>query len=143
MGSVLNQETWEANNGGTLELTGSWSNSGGTLAVGAGSTLALNATTGSLTLADNGTIKGGTITLSGGAQVIPGGGSFWGTLDGVTLNGNLDLSVRVSSYQVGLRVLHGLVLNGTMYLGSADGNTIGPSSSGHPVPRVAALRRAV
>src|SRR6185295_11428987 len=50
-----------------------------------GTTLALNATTGSWGL-QSGIIIGGTIATSGGAELVTSGIGFGGTLDGVTLN---------------------------------------------------------
>jgi hypothetical protein len=62
-----------------------------------------------------GTILGGTVTTSGSAEFVgtPGGG----TLDGVTLNGNLDLTEATNDY---LTIEDGLTLNGTASLGSAS-----------------------
>lgn len=82
--------------GGTVNLTGTLDNTGGTLA--------LNVATGSWNLS-NGTIKGGTVTGSGGAglaMVSPNDG----TLDGVTLA--TDISVPTSSQ---LNVTNGLTLS--------------------------------
>ncbi|MEQ1751080.1 MAG: hypothetical protein ABL974_16750, partial [Prosthecobacter sp.] len=83
--------------GGTVNLTGALDNTG--------TTLALNATTGSWNLS-GGTIKGGTITMTGGATLsIPVSTS--GTLDGVTL---------ANDFTVGsggtLNVKNGLTLSG-------------------------------
>src|SRR5262249_52944198 len=75
-----------------------------------GATLTLGAGTGPLTLA-GGTLKGGTVNASGGAKVIvtaPGG-----TLDGVTLDGDLDLTAAGAF----LGVADGLTLNGIVSLG--------------------------
>ena len=96
--------------GGTVNLTGTLDNTGGTLA--------LDAATGSWNLL-GGTIKGGTITMSGGAQLVATGSG--GTLDGVTLNGDLDLTAQYAS----LTVTNGLVLNGTATIGvtAATGET--------------------
>jgi hypothetical protein len=74
-----------------------------------GSTLILDAGTGSLTLA-GGTLLGGTVTAGGGARVI--GTSSGGTLEGVTLNADLDLTAAGAS----ATALHGLTLNGTATL---------------------------
>src|SRR5262249_20568619 len=75
-----------------------------------GATLTLNATTGSWSLL-GGTFKGGTLAESAGAQLVLT--SSGGTLDGVTVNGNLDLT---SNYS-GAGVVNGLTLNGTATLG--------------------------
>lgn len=85
------------NAGGIVNLTGNLDNSG--------ATLALTPATGTWNLA-SGAIKNGTITESGGAQLIPAGGG----LDGVTLAGDLTV------YNSYLYVTDGLTL--------ADGATI-------------------
>jgi RHS repeat-associated protein len=90
-------------NGGTIDITGTLDNSG--------ATLVLTAASGSLRLA-GGTIRGGTVTTSGGAMLI---GSS-GTLDGVTL-GNLDLTAG------SLVVVNGLTLDGTAILGDSSGSS--------------------
>ena len=92
-----------------MNLTGTLDNTG--------TTLALDATTGSWNLA-GGTINNGTVSELGGAVLVAT--SSGGTLNGVTVNGDLDLSQ--NSYQ-SLKVYNGLVLNGTMSLGKADGST--------------------
>ena len=95
-------------NGGTLNITGTLKNSG--------STLALTAATGSLTF--SGTIQRGTITESGGAELM----SANGTLDGVTVAGVLDLA----SNNATVYIVDGLVLNNaTVYLGNTTGSTYG------------------
>ena len=92
--------------GGTVNVTGNLTNTG--------TTVVLNATTGSWVIGGGGMIKGGTVTTSGGARLIGGGG----TLDGVTVNGE----VEVIGYQ-SLEVKNGLVLNGTLTVGHAtDGS---------------------
>ena len=94
---------------GTLTRTGGTLNIGGSLDI-TGTTLALNAATGSWNLS-GGMIKGGTINASGGAKLIltPSGG----TLDGVTLNGDLDMTAG----SVYASVINGLTLNGTATFG--------------------------
>ena len=70
-----------------------------------GDTLTLDAATGSWTL-KGGTIKGGTVTQTAqGALVFT---SSQNTLDGVTVNGDLDLTTSNAR----LKVLNGLTLNG-------------------------------
>jgi hypothetical protein len=61
--------------GSTVTISGNLTNTA--------ATLALNATTGSFLLTGGGTIHGGTVTTSGGAQLLVNSG----TLDGVSLNG--------------------------------------------------------
>lgn len=56
-----------------------------------GATLALNDTTGPLTLTD-GVIKGGILTETGRGQLLFTPGFYNNTLDGVTVSGNLDIS---------------------------------------------------
>ena len=76
---------------GTFNGTGGTVNVSGTLDNTA-STLALTAATGSLNL--GGTIENGTVTGSGGAQLIPQGG----TLDGVTLGADVTVGSNASLY---------------------------------------------
>ena len=95
-----------SSNGGLVDLTGTLNN--------AGSTLSLNATTGSWRLA-GGTISGGTIATSGGAKLLA---TFSGTLDGVTVNGDLDLVSNSSMLQA--RITNGLTLNGTAFVGTTS-----------------------
>jgi RHS repeat-associated protein len=145
-----NQGLAQSFNGGTLILSGSWSNSGtlvvsngtlnlsgsfttaglgainrsnGTVMVSGtlentGSTLALDAAAGSWVM-NGGTLRGGVFNLSGGAQLIFGSG----TLDGVTVNGDLDVGRANNNARV--TVLNGLVLNGTIYLGNPGNQSIG------------------
>ncbi len=144
-----NTGTLEAINSGTLTTSGTWSNSGtlqavgGTLNLGGnftsanvqvglgnagtvnltgtmdntGNTFTLNATTGSWNLV-GGTIKNGTVTETGAALNISSG-----TLNGVTLNGDLDIGVTINAAT--LTILNGLTLNGTARVGSADGTKYG------------------
>ena len=110
----------KASNGGTLDLGGTFTlaglgtfdGTGGTIRItgtldNSGATLALSGTTGSLTLASGGTIKGGTVAASGGAELVPAGG----TLDGVRLNADVTIGNNQS-----LTVKNGLELNGTLTL---------------------------
>ena len=87
--------------GGTVYLFGTLTNTG--------TTLALNATTGSWILGGGGTILNGMITSNGGAELLGGGG----TLSGVTVNANLDLT----AFGANVHVLNGLTLNTTVTLG--------------------------
>jgi hypothetical protein len=80
-------------NGGTVEVTGTLDNTG--------AVLDLNVT-GDLALDSGGTIHGGTVDASGAVPLLTGEG---GTLDGVTVNGNIEGD---------LYILNNLVLNGTM-----------------------------
>ena len=88
--------------------------SAGSLAIG--TTAALSA---SLTL-DGGTIKGGTLAMTGGATVTAA--NNLGTLDGVTLEGTLDLAT-YNNAQV--TILDGSALDGTIEVGNANGTTTG------------------
>ncbi|HET6323495.1 MAG TPA: malectin domain-containing carbohydrate-binding protein [Planctomycetaceae bacterium] len=116
-------------NGSTLNLGGSFTSAGlGTLNESANTinligkfdntsaTLALTAATGSWNLF-GGAIKNGTLAETGGAELVftPSGG----TIDGLTVNGNLDLTSGTAS------VLDGLVLKGTAFLGNLVGSTGG------------------
>ena len=85
-----------------------------------GNTLSLDASTGDLTLA-GGTVKGGTVSTSGGAEIVAepgsfsaGGSSYDNTLDGVTLDANLDLT----ALDAELDVVDGLTLNGVATVGA-------------------------
>ena len=93
--------------GGTVNLTGTLNNTG--------LELVLNATAGSWQLL-GGTIRGGTVSTTGGAKLM--GTTSGGTLDGVTLNGNLDVSVGNGAY---VTTVNGLVLNGTVSIGPTSG----------------------
>src|SRR5262249_3255503 len=90
-------------NSGTVYLTGTLNDAGGTLALA-------DATTGTWNL-NGGTIVGGTVTTSGGAKLVA---RFGGTLDGVTLNGTLDMA---SFSGNSVTVKNGLTLNSTLPLG--------------------------
>ncbi len=115
LNSQTNTGSWQAINGGTLNINAAWSSSGtivvnsGTVNLGgtflnsgiglisrtngvinltgilnnAGATLGLNDTTGSWNFA-GGTIRGGTVTTAGTAQLVVASGGG-GILDGVTL----------------------------------------------------------
>jgi RHS repeat-associated protein/uncharacterized repeat protein (TIGR01451 family) len=139
-----NQGLAQAINGGTLTINNSWSNSGTLVASGGNlnlggsfstaglgaingtngavyltgilrntnSTLALNGASGSWVL-NGGTVLGGTITSSNGAALIVQSG----TLDGVTINGVLDVG---NAYIANLTVTNGLVLNGTALVGNTN-----------------------
>jgi hypothetical protein len=147
-----NQATLEARNGGSLTLLDCWQNQGlmrvdggtwnlggqfPTTAIGAvertggtvnltgvldngGRTLVLDASSGSWAL-DGGTIRGGTVTSTAGARLIVANHDS-NRLDGVTVNGNLDVwNVNGAT----LAVTNGLVLNGTMQVGHPATNWYG------------------
>jgi hypothetical protein len=99
-----------------------------------GSRLALDATTGSWNLL-GGMVIGGTVTETGGALLV--GTNEGGELNGVTLNGDFDLTAASSGY---LHLRNGLTLNGTISVGSVGNigivslvstETIGGSGSIH------------
>src|ERR1051326_2506292 len=92
--------------GGVVNVTGALFNTN--------AVLLLNAASGSWQLV-GGVIRGGTVVTSNGAQLV--GASSGGTLDGVILNGNLD----VGADQARVTVTNGLVLNGTVTIGSSGG----------------------
>src|SRR5208337_4069114 len=84
-GTFMNQGTLSASNGGTLYLggtlpqLGTFNSNGGTVnvtgtLVNSGSSLALTAATGSLTL--SGTILGGTLSETGGAELLSSAGTL-------------------------------------------------------------------
>ena len=65
-----------------------------------------------LWLMNGGTLRSGRERFGGGAQLNVSSG----TLDGVTVNGDLDVGRQISG--AGLSVVNGLTLNGTLYLGN-------------------------
>jgi uncharacterized repeat protein (TIGR03803 family) len=96
--------------GGTVNLTGLLNNTN--------TTLTLNAASGSWVL-NGGTVAGGTISESGGAELIVGSG----TLEGVTVNGTVDVGSTIGTAV--LNVLDGLTLNGTMLVGNPTNSNYG------------------
>jgi RHS repeat-associated protein len=140
-----------AANGGTLNLNGTWSNGGsldvrndgvanwsgtveggqlgtfsgtnGTVNVSGvvnntGTNIVVDGRYFSLTL-NGGTILGGVVMLTNGASLMVNGS---GTLDGVTVEGMLDVG---SSYnEASLTVTNGLTLDGTMLVGNSANNNI-------------------
>jgi hypothetical protein len=94
--------------GGSVRVTG--------LLNGASGTLNLDATTGNWSM-NGGTLRQLTVNASGGAFVLAT--SSGGTLDGVTLNSDLD--VQAGS----LSVTNGLVLNGLMRVGNPTNSLAG------------------
>ena len=110
--------------GGSVELDGTLNN--------VGQTLALNATSGSLTL-NGGTVNGGTVTAAGGATLVVSPGTISsGTLANVTLGTDLPLGGPAPGGS--LTVTGGLALNGhTLTLPSSvglgfSGNLSGPGT---------------
>jgi hypothetical protein len=103
----------------TFNLTGCLDNSAADNPQ-SGGTLALDASTGPLYL-DGGRIYQGTITTSGGDDLVAATAysyiSYGGTLDGVTLDGTLDMT---QVQGAGADVINGLTLNGTIELGGAS-----------------------
>ncbi|MCY2990994.1 MAG: malectin domain-containing carbohydrate-binding protein [Planctomycetota bacterium] len=97
--------------GGTVNLTGTLDNTG--------TTLALDATTGSWNLA-GGKLKGGTLSEAGGTKLLFTASG--GTLDGVTANSDLDLATNNNAK---VQIINGLTLNATVRLGNAVGSTSG------------------
>ena len=118
-----------------VELIGTLNNRHQTLALVPGQT----SSTGSWIL-NGGRIDGGTITTTGGAALAAAGNAYYtppanGTLDGVTLNGTLDMSAD-GAY---VAVVGGLTLNTDLYLSGSnadlqfnDGSTVatGPLDNG-------------
>src|SRR5262249_52623209 len=108
--------------GGNFATTGlgSISSSGGVVALigtltNTGSTLLLNAATGSWFLR-GGTILGGTVATADGSALIV----QRGPLKGVTVNGILDMAFASAI----LTAVNGLTLNGTLTLGDSSGSTV-------------------
>ena len=88
--------------GGSINITSA-------MLTNTGATLVINGTTGSINLGPAGLIIGGTISTAGGAILIATGG----TIDGVTVNGTVDVTTGT------LSVRNNLVLNGAMNVGVA------------------------
>ena len=116
--------------GGTIAGLGKFERTGGTVIItgtldNSGATLALNAGTGSLIL--QGTLRGGNITTSDGAALVPGflPGYGAGILDGVTLDGDLTLADPLP-----FNVVNGLTLNGTLTLTSSLNQRAGLAFNG-------------
>ncbi len=101
--------------GGTVNLAGTLDNTG--------TTLALDATTGSWNLV-GGTLKNGTYSASAGAELVFT--DQGGTLNGVTADSDLDLATNAAGGQDYVQIVNGLTLNNaTVYLGNAAGSTAG------------------
>ena len=144
----------QALNGGTLKLNSIWSSSGtlaqsgGTLYLGGNfsladwgsvsgtngtiylsgrlsntnTTLTLDAASGSWVI-QGGAVYGGTIVTTNGASLLVSGS---GTLDGVTVNGVLDVGNSMNG--ASLTVTNGLVLNGTVLVGNPTNSNYGAIS---------------
>jgi hypothetical protein len=115
LGGALTLQSLGAFNasGSTVNLTGTLNNTN--------TTLGLNAATGSWVLS-GGAVQGGSITTSNGASFIVQSG----TLDGVTVDGVLDVG---NSYDyAGLTVTNGLTLNGTALVGNPSSGWVGAIS---------------
>ena len=97
---------------GPLALSGVLTNTG--------TMLVLNGVTNTLTL-QGGTVLGGSVTMTGGAFLVVNSGS--GTLDGVTVNGMLDVGNSYSG--ASLTVLDGLTMNGTLLVGHPSNGNYG------------------
>lgn len=97
--------------GGTVELEGTLDNTGDTLNFAAG--------LGGDWLLRGGTIQGGTLDTSDGSRLILT--STDGTLDGVIIGDDLVLDGTVNSLG-DLKILNGLVLNGTLLVGNVAGS---------------------
>ena len=100
--------------GGTVNLVGVFDNTGGTLN--------LNSTTGSWAIS-GGTVRNGIVNETGGAALVPT--ILGGTLDGVTINGNLAINQNNGTQNSQITIANSLTLNGTLLLGAADGSTAG------------------
>jgi hypothetical protein len=136
-GSMINEATIGPDAGGRFEVfqitneNGTFSAaSGGYLDIGgylnnAGSTLTLSGP-GGIDLW-GGTISGGIIVSANGGKLS--GSDQWGTLNGVTLNADLDVGTIGNGHSNPVVVLGStLTLNGTLSLGSSDGAVSGALS---------------
>ena len=103
-----NEGLIQGTNGGTASLSG-------TLTPSASGTF-----NGAVQVANGTTIQGGTIVTLNGSALIMNSGV---TLDGVTVNGNLDVGNSVNGANAA--VTNGLVLNGTLLVGNPTNNYYG------------------
>jgi hypothetical protein len=123
----LDQTTAADVSGGTITISGPWTNSNGGFSAASGATVNLNGTvtntSSTLTLAGAGNVRltGGTIIGGTVAGTLSGTGSG-GTLNGVTLSDTLDL---VSINAANVTVKNNLTVNGTVNLGNSGGTTYG------------------
>jgi hypothetical protein len=85
-----------------------------------GGTIALNASTGNLTLA-GGTLAGGTVTATGGAKVLVSGPGT-STLDGVVLMSDLDLTDPNANLDIdsSVSVTGSATVGGSLFVGAGD-----------------------
>src|SRR5205085_372641 len=100
-------------------LRGTLVNTPGITLDGSRSFSSANAFPGSLGIAAGGTILGGSVTTTNGAALV---GIQTGDLDGVTINGVLDMSQFNATTMF---IDHGLTLNGTVLLGDTNGANYG------------------
>lgn len=105
------------NLGGTVTLGSGWTRTGGVVNLigtleNTGKTLVLDDSTGSLTLVNNGVIRGGTIQGSGSGKLLVQGG-YGNALDGVTLNADV-----VSQNWSLVAIVGGMTFNGTWQMPS-------------------------
>jgi hypothetical protein len=115
---------------GTIYLDGAWIGDGGTFSAANGGTLSFYSsnctytnTGATLALSGSGQILLQGATIIGGTISGPLiGTSSNGYLDGVTIAGNLDLATFNNAY---VYVLDGLTVNGTVNIGATDGSTFG------------------
>jgi RHS repeat-associated protein len=120
LGGVLTTDEFQQISGAatlaqtTVYLAGTLDNSAADNPV-SGGVLALSTSTGPLYLS-GGEIYQGTITTSGSDNLVAA--SYGATLDGVTLNGTLDMT----GGAVAVTVIDGLTLNGTIELGGKAGS---------------------
>ncbi len=115
-GGVLNLGgTFGTSDVGTFNRSGGTVNLVGTLNNSSNPGLVLDATRGAWNLA-RGTINGGAVTTNGGNDLV--GTDAGGTLNGVILNGVLDL---VTNNVANVTVTAGLVLNGVINIGANSG----------------------
>jgi hypothetical protein len=114
-GGVTNTATLEATNGGTLVLTGSFTNTGSSAVIEAlGTDSSSNAST---VVLSNATINGGTLTTNGSDLIVSAGGTT-NTLNSVTNTGTYDVANNSTT------VISGTITNnGTLQLNSTGNNT--------------------
>ena len=132
---IINQGTiWADVVGGVLTLQGAWTQAsagtyggfGGTIQISGvldntGQTITLAGTANALTLTAGGTIRGGTLAMTDGRQLIAKGDG--GVLEGVVVNGVLDIGNTYGGSV--LTVANGLVLNGTALVGNPTNENYG------------------
>ena len=117
-----------ASNGGTLELSANWKNTGSINSSSGGNVLLLGAvdnSQGTFTLDGLLTMQGGQgCAITGGTITEKANGNISvvtaAILDSVTINGNISLTHATGDYLI---LRNNVTLNGTLFIGATDGST--------------------